>query len=627
MGFWQTVQSLWRPKAPSRFADGQAVPHVLTFGQIVGSGHAYFHGQWDEAWRHSRQDAMVMRRDCFLQSLMQERRLAVSSLNWHLEVPDEKDPMQVAVRDSLTEIIKGIRPLRRIIYSLTDAIWYGRYGVQVKWKWENALAGAGMTVSDQLVKAGWKGRKLAVERWLPVNGDKIGHAYDGTPYVLAYNGDKDELAGAKWIDTTYYRGLLLQGTWRDRFIIHRHEIDDADFLDAEMAERVHGVGVRDRVFWLDWLRREWLSKVCDWIDRVGLGVTVWYYTEGNDAEKAKVMELARKQSGKANIIWPRAPGGKAAGSGIDRMETPVSGSDTLVKLQEHVEQLIERYVVGQTLSSKSEGAGLGGTGVADLHADTKSKITAQDASNLGETLSGSDTEPGLVNTIQQWTYPAAKFPVTFAFDVEKAESKERLEAAKSIHEMGVDLKEEEVLEAGGFSRPTPGDNIISGQRASVAMPGLPGATPPNPFGGMEGQQRDDKPAMFSREAAEALAIYAARSIERAQPQTINVQPVINLPELVTHNQLPAQEPPTVVNHVSVPDPAMPVVNVAAPVVNVAAPNVTVRPEINVDVPEQPPATVEVKPEITVKVPEAKPTTRRVVRDDKGNIVRLVEEPE
>ncbi|MCV4732262.1 hypothetical protein OFB80_30690, partial [Escherichia coli] len=89
--------------------------------------------------------------------------------------------------------------------------------------------------------------------------------------------------------------------------------------------------------------------------------------------KAKVERAAREQSDRLNIVWPRSPHGKGNGSGVERMEVPVTGAQFLRDLQEYIDEKIERYIVGQTLSSKSEGSGLGGTGVADLHADTKSK--------------------------------------------------------------------------------------------------------------------------------------------------------------------------------------------------------------------------------------------------------------
>lgn len=476
------VDGSGKPLIDSRYRDGFAVPHVLTFASIIGSGYAYYHQNWDEAQRHSREDALAMRRDCFLMGLMQERKLAVASLPWHLEVPNERDPIQSLIRDQMTEVIKRIRGLKRIIWSLLDALWFGRYAVQLLWRWED-----------------YYGRRvLGVQKWLPHNGDKIGHLYDGTPYVLVNNARDDQFANAEFVTTTYFRGLVLKGTWRERFLLHTHEVDDADFLDADQGERVHGVGVRDRVFFLDWIRKEWLGKICDFIDRVGLGVNIWYYTEGNADEQKLAEKAATEQSDRVNIVWPRSPTGKGSGAGFERQEVPVTGAEFLLRLQEHVEKQIERYIVGQTLSSKSEGSGLGGSGVADLHADTKQKIAAFDAGLLGETLTGSVDEPGLVNTIQKWSFPEATFPVSLVFDVEKAESKPKLEAAKSVWEMGVSIKADEVRAAAGLSKPTDGDEVVEAKPEPVSPFGADPNAPPGQEAPPQPGQPADEPGALER---------------------------------------------------------------------------------------------------------------------------------
>src|SRR5258708_2761912 len=60
---------------------GISVPHSWTFVAKLTSGdYGYWHDRFDEALRHSRRDAEVMRRDAILMGMLQERYLAVSSL-------------------------------------------------------------------------------------------------------------------------------------------------------------------------------------------------------------------------------------------------------------------------------------------------------------------------------------------------------------------------------------------------------------------------------------------------------------------------------------------------------------------------------------------------------------------
>ncbi len=458
------LDSYGRPFQSNGLFDGgyggygdMAVPQVLTFSAIIGSSyHTYLHGFFDEAVRHSREDALVMRRDAFLMGLLQERKLATASLKWHLEIPDEDDAYQVHVRDTLTKAIQGIFGFKRIIMGLLEALWYGRYAVQLIWKWKE--------VDGQ--------RVLTVDKWQPVNGDKIGYQWDGTPYVLVNAFAGQSLPKSETIRTTIAPAVLLTGTWRERFIIHKHEIDDGDYFDAETAGGIHGVGIRHRVFWLDWLRREYLANVVTYMQRLGLGLTIWYFEDGNKASRAEAEKAAKEQSGRTNIIWPRSAAGKGYGSGIERIETSTTGADILLLLQKAIEDKIERYIIGQTLSSDSEGSGLGGTGVADLHADTKLKIIAYDAGNLGECLTGSEHETGFINLMKRYSFPDADFPVSFVFDVEKAESKEKLEGAKTLFDMGVELKADEVRAMAGCSKPAEGDETVGGMETLTAMAGM-----------------------------------------------------------------------------------------------------------------------------------------------------------
>src|ERR1700726_3077585 len=60
------------------YRDGMTVPHVLTFGAIVGTGWAYYHDKWDEAIRKDRETALAMWRDANLSGLMHERYLDVA---------------------------------------------------------------------------------------------------------------------------------------------------------------------------------------------------------------------------------------------------------------------------------------------------------------------------------------------------------------------------------------------------------------------------------------------------------------------------------------------------------------------------------------------------------------------
>jgi DNA topoisomerase IB len=477
-GASQILDPAGRPYQRERY-DEFAIPHVMTGQWIYKSGWQTYWHRWDEAVKKNREDALAMRRDAWLMALLQERRLAVASLKWHIEVDNEKDPHEKALKDGLTKILKTTPRLQSLFYYLDDAIWYGRYGSQLHYGWRNMDLPApapGPSIPGQpAVKTAQnqKRRALCIQRGLghpghiPVNGDKIGHKLDHTPYVLVHGSEDDQLSKPPTpIWTTEAKAMPLEGWLRDRFILHCHEFTDADFLEAEMAEGVHGVGIRTFVYFLDWLKKEWLSNISDFMERAGLGVRLWYYQGGNDDARAKIEQVAKDNIRRVNILIPRYPGDR--GQAQDTMEwrdVPTAGAEFLLEMIKWIEEGIERFIIGQTLSSNTEGSGLGGTGVASMHAETKHRIIAFDANNLADTLT-----QDWVRVVQYWTYPEYReIPARFVFDVDNPDAEKVLNAVKTFIDIGGEVPEDAVRGLIGVPAPAEGDKVLSAQKIQEAM--------------------------------------------------------------------------------------------------------------------------------------------------------------
>ncbi len=457
--------------------DGFAVPHALQFSSRFSSPRGYWRDAYDEALKNSRNDALTMEADLGIMGMVQERQLAFTTLPWHIHVPDENDPTQAAVKAHITKTIESCvgpeESLLKLRQSQSWALWFGRQAAQCVWRW-NRMAGV---------------KTLTLAEWMPTRGDKISHLLNGTPCVDVYAAaTQGETFPDSDITTTTNgaRALVLNGDmswgWRMRFILHAHELIDRDFFDAEAAEAVFGVGIRSRIYYLNWIDKEWLARTCDWVDQVGLGVNLWYYDASNAAARLQAQKAAKEVSDRTNILVPRWGNEKHAA--LERLEVSGTGAQLLLTLRQDIREQMRLYICGQTMStggSKGEGGDMGGSHRAQFAADTKTQIRNYDAKNLDATLTGSMKNPGLVSMIQFHTFPETwpgpnnpqGFRASFVSELEDKESKERLEAIKAVWEMGVDVKADDLRSAAGIGKPTEGDEIIAGQQAQPA-PGMPG---------------------------------------------------------------------------------------------------------------------------------------------------------
>ncbi len=340
---------------PPQFWLPAQVASASIFG---GPSRTYWHDRFDEALRHSKEDAHAFKRDARIKALLNERKRSVMHLKWHIDVPDVNDPDQKLVRDVVTRAIESIHDFQDVKSCLLEALWYGKYAVQ--WIWG---------------KRYFKGVKTKVPlRWEPLHGDKIGYQWqdDGAPdipYVLVHGGSVGFLKerGGKVVPTTMGLGLLLEKHWRGRFTIHHHEIEDWDFWEADQALMKHGVGLRSHVYWTEYLRKEIESWITDFMERVGLGVTMWKYEAGNSSALTEVQAAAKAYDRRVNVFVPCWPDGtgKMIG-GVERVDPPLAGAEFLRTLIEYFDRQVERLFIGQEGSAKGMSAGLGNEATADF---------------------------------------------------------------------------------------------------------------------------------------------------------------------------------------------------------------------------------------------------------------------
>lgn len=435
--------------------------HVYTFESLWNASNKSYSWRWDEAYKRSQKDACAMRRDCFLQGLLEERILPTSQMGWHIEPDDKKDPEQAREADYLTACVKAMPNFQRMTYCLlNEGVWAGRSGSMLQWDWQDVQSE----------------RSFIPTQSNPVNGDKLQFTWDGIPEIMIYSSISNQLEaeGCEIRITDRWRvAVFSRPEWRDRLIIYKHICVDADFFESEMHGGVHGVGVRHFVYWADFIRKEVGSYLLDFMQRVGSGFNVYYYDPSNPQAQSEAITIAKTQGRNTWIVWPRSPGDKGATKGVDRIEPGTGNADVLRNMMEYHDDKVERYIVGQTMSGGSDNeSGLGGSGRAKFAESTKNNLVKGDCNRVEEAYTRD-----LVRPIQKYNRPQSKFRHRFVFDIETDDPKEKLAAVKSAWEIGVSFDEDEVRALTGMSKPSADAKILKNpqlEQAAAQAQGQPG---------------------------------------------------------------------------------------------------------------------------------------------------------
>lgn len=480
------------------------LPHHRTFTAVFNQTSRLYRWTFDEALRDSAQNALAMGRDGYLLALRQERALAVAHLPWTVESDDKKDPQQKVAAQHVTAVLKAMPNFFKMrYYLLFGGVWQGRYGAQLVWG-PKQIGGV---------------NRLAVLRHKPVNGDKIQYDVDANPCVMVNSQWAAEIKERR--PDVYDRAFaedreittrvlgdrapmlrLADPLWRQRFVIHQHELEDADYFEGELAGGVHGVGLRHRLYWLHWMRQEMMAWAVTAMERAGVGgVMVFPYPDGSAEGKSKAEEQAKASATSTAFAVPVPMGQDPKNYAPLQIAYATGGVEVLQgMISDYFERHEERLVVGQSMSSgNSRSDGLGSARFSELAENTKYQIIKSDAENLGETLTND-----LVAVVRRYNLPACQFPLYFRIAVPDPDAEKKLEAAKVIFDMGLPLKTEELYQAAGFTPPQD-DDEVTGMAGESVVPGQEpfgqgGAFgdddgPPDGFGGEE--QGDGKSVSYA----------------------------------------------------------------------------------------------------------------------------------
>lgn len=434
------------PGSPPNFGE-QVIPHIFTVaGQSGLAGRAYLNA--DEAVRHSRSNAERMRVDCGIMECLEARQRASALLNWHLEAECESAESKALIKD-MTPIVARTPRFIEMRRCLLEAIWYGRY------------ATAGQFGSREIAGK----RRIAVTRWEPRHGDKLVFRYDdGTGQykadqvgirmgVLGQLDNRPFGLNKQQVQYTEHGMVYWLADWeRQTMIVHKHTVEDGVFEDSYSSGRIHGVGVRSRIYWTWYAMVECLQRALEYLDRSAFGVELWRYPANNPRGKAEAEKAAKQNvgGGRSVVMIPVFPGDQQDLYGVEHIEPGLQGVDRLLDvIKTYFGHKIKRYILGQTLTSEADSTGMG-SGVADAHLATFSDIVQYDSRNLEETL----TED-FVRHLQLWNFPdTASTYLKFVIDTEAPNVEAKMKAFKDAWDMGLTLKASDVADVIGSSIPT-----------------------------------------------------------------------------------------------------------------------------------------------------------------------------
>lgn len=435
---------------PPNHGRGPVAPY-LEFAAIVDAGNRTYAWNFDEALRNSWCNAMAMLRDPVIFGALEKRMMPVSQLSFHIDPDDDTIEDQKEAAVAVKDIIDRIHDRQGMFFCLQWAIWYGRAGVELAW--------------EPVVR---KGKAWQVPtRWYPINGDTLRFKWDDTVGIQVsgmFPGPAESTD----------RGLChwLPPDERQCVIVHRHQREATDFWNGLQAGRYNGVGLRDRLYWIWFLKSNTLALMNNYLERFSNGLTIFYYDASNTEAKQEAIAAAQQQWSNTALIYPVW----ASNAQINKVERVEVGTATPALLQELVtnyyDSILEKTILGQELTHGTAPTGLG-SGVAEAHTDTMAMIVKFDAINLQSSL-----QTDLVDVIYRHNYPGMR-PGRIVMEVETPNAGEVLEQAESLAALGLPVDGDQLYEVTKLSKPQQGSAAVSKNQpmAPAAVGAVPAGVP------------------------------------------------------------------------------------------------------------------------------------------------------
>ena len=403
------------------------------------SGRHVFY-QPDEAVRYSREEAEKMLLDLSITAPLFERMTAVALLKWHLDPEDADDPAEEAMATEVTRILECTPRFLNYRMALLYGTFWGRAACMNTFNYDFHKGKSFLRVTD----------------WFPVHGDSLVFDINNTVGLRVGFADADlyNLIGELEI-TPEGRTLWLDRYQRSFLTLYRQWQEAGVYEDVHTAGVMMGTGLRSKLFYTWRMKNDVLGYVLTHFERLGSGFQVWTFEQGDADQQAAVFDAVKAQSHGQAIVLPMPRDAQQRGPSVTHTEVPASSTNFMLQvLKDYFDDKMRAFIVGQSLSSGTATTGLG-SGVSELHRETKDNLIRSDAISLQECLTDELVMP-LVRFNKPYYPDWPDCKLKFVFELEEVNVKEQLDAAKALHEIGVQVDHDSLRDVAGMRAPQEG---------------------------------------------------------------------------------------------------------------------------------------------------------------------------
>ncbi len=431
------------------------------------------------AYRLDPNYSAMMRADADIEGVLRSLLVTLAGLEWAVVPTDDENPRLVKLAQRVSAIVDAIPRRSDLFRALHEAVWYGCSAANLVYDRDPILG-------------------VRIKEWFPFASDSL--AFD-------QYGNLAMRVGSAYINEPSVTDLgfdslvhLFDENERRAIVLHRVFTTAPSFIDPNTSEAVYrGVGARD-VCWYIWLlKQEVLQNAAAYIERYALGIRVGYYPAGNDAAKSEMLTILQNLVNDNSVVLPRI-GPNESMYDIDIKDANAGRAQIFMELVNWLSSKLKEAILGQSLSSEAGGTGMG-SGVADLHADTLSRVIRYHADALAESVNSDLVR--VIATMLGASEEEAR-GIRFEFAPERPNAKERMEAIQAFVQLGGRVSEREVRDLLGLSEPEDGEAILGGGQGAGASD--------NPLAALLG--KGNEPDEGEEPAPEAPKVAAVRKRKR-----------------------------------------------------------------------------------------------------------------